>query len=155
LGKNGTSGNQLLLWFLVGLLLIQLESWEAALKSGLVPFRNGNAPHTIEIAKLLGWIEFHGGSETPQLNLTAGACNAAYAALHDVVDISRHIVNQPHTSLSRRSIRTKHRQDRRASFALRRAPSSALIGRTDHVIGAIQSGENTRENGSACAYGGH
>jgi hypothetical protein len=50
--------------------LIQLGSWEAALKSGFAPVRNGKPPQPIEIAKLLGWVQFHGGAKTPQLNLT-------------------------------------------------------------------------------------
>jgi hypothetical protein len=52
--------------------LIQLESWEAALKSGLALWSQSKTHQAIEIAKLLGWTEQHG--ETPQLNRTARAC---------------------------------------------------------------------------------
>jgi hypothetical protein len=48
--------------------LIQLESWEAALKSGFAPLHSGNRPQQVEIARLLGWLEFHGSAKTPQLN---------------------------------------------------------------------------------------
>jgi hypothetical protein len=63
------------------LLLIQLESWEAAIKSGFAPSDNGKPPQPLAIAKLLGWIQFHSRDKTAQLNLTARACHAAYAAI--------------------------------------------------------------------------
>jgi hypothetical protein len=61
--------------------LIQLESWEAAINSGLAPESSGKTSQPIEIAKLLGWIRFHSRDKAPQLNDTARACNAAYAAI--------------------------------------------------------------------------
>jgi hypothetical protein len=55
--------------------LIQLESWEAALKSGFIPESPGKAPQPIDIAKLLGWVEFHTRNQAAQLNDTARACS--------------------------------------------------------------------------------
>jgi hypothetical protein len=60
--------------------LIQLESWEAGIKSGLLPDRSGKGPQAIDIALLLGWTELH-QQETPQLNATARACQSAYALI--------------------------------------------------------------------------
>jgi hypothetical protein len=61
--------------------LIQLESWEAALKSGLVPSVLGKTHQPIEIAKILGWTDIHSKSSSAQLNHTALACNAAYVLI--------------------------------------------------------------------------
>lgn len=59
--------------------LIQLESWEAALKSGFFPPVRRNLAQPIEVAKLLGWARISKGSL--QLNPTASACHAAYALI--------------------------------------------------------------------------
>jgi hypothetical protein len=72
---------QRLLGLLLILLLIQLESWEAALKSGFAPESSEKSPQVIDIAKLLGWIKFHSRNQSAQLNDTARACHAAYAAI--------------------------------------------------------------------------
>jgi ParB-like nuclease domain len=61
--------------------LIQLEAWEAALKSGLLSVRAEKVPQPFEIAKLLGWTAAHkerGGASTLVMNETARACAAAY-----------------------------------------------------------------------------
>lgn len=60
--------------------LIQLESWEATVKSGLLSTRVEKTPQPIEIAKLLGWVRIQGG-KTTILNQTAEACHAAYALI--------------------------------------------------------------------------
>jgi hypothetical protein len=59
--------------------LIQLESWEAALKSGLLPI--GNSPQPIAIAKLLGWTIAQKGQKSLVMNKTARACHAAYSLI--------------------------------------------------------------------------
>lgn len=61
--------------------LIQLESWEAAIKSRLVPFAKGGSPQPIDVAKLLGWTRVHDKNGSIQLNSTASACHAAYALI--------------------------------------------------------------------------
>ena len=65
--------------------LIQLESWEAAIKSNLLPERSGKNAQALDIAKLLGWTEVsHPEREEDsglQLNNTARACAAAYALI--------------------------------------------------------------------------
>lgn len=63
--------------------LIQLEAWEAALKSGIVM---SNSPRgereiqAIDIAKLLGWTTIQ-GERTIILNATARACHSAYSLI--------------------------------------------------------------------------
>lgn len=59
--------------------LIQLESWEAALKSKLVPHRSGKTPQSIDVARLLGWTVIHSKNGSIQLNHTARACGAVFA----------------------------------------------------------------------------
>lgn len=59
--------------------LIQLESWEAAMKSGLFPACAGKTPDAIDIARLLGWTELR--EDNQQLNATARACQAAYGLI--------------------------------------------------------------------------
>jgi hypothetical protein len=62
--------------------LIQLESWEAAVKSGLVASgRPENGTQAIDIARLLGWTRLQGG-KTQILNDTASACHAAYVLIN-------------------------------------------------------------------------
>lgn len=56
--------------------LIQLESWEAAIKSGLSG-RPEKAPQPTDIANLLGWLR----GNPSKMNDTASACNAAYALI--------------------------------------------------------------------------
>jgi len=78
--------------------LIQLESWEAASKSGLVhSSADEREPQAIDIAKILGWTETNtqGGRATPVMNPTARACAAAYSLIqggyntrHDFIDLS-------------------------------------------------------------------
>src|SRR6516225_8950261 len=41
--------------------LIQLESWEAALKSGFSDDDSSSSYHALGIAKLLGWVRYPGG----------------------------------------------------------------------------------------------
>jgi len=60
--------------------LIQLESWEAALKSGLLARVGAKSPEAIEIARLLGWLELREDNYT-RLNHTARACQAAYGLI--------------------------------------------------------------------------
>jgi hypothetical protein len=72
---------QRLLGLLLILLLIQLESWEAAVKSGFVEGTSSGKDQAIAIATLLGWLEFHKGRKSGTLNDTARACHAAYAAI--------------------------------------------------------------------------
>jgi hypothetical protein len=75
--------------------LIQLESWEAASKSGLVSSRaHEREPQAVDIAKMLGWTDANAqGSQI--MNQTARACAAAYALIQggyntrdDFVDLS-------------------------------------------------------------------
>jgi len=66
--------------------LIQLESWEAAVKSGLVRSASAEqASQPLEIAKLLGWTVSHKDNRAERTNLvmndTARACAAAYALI--------------------------------------------------------------------------
>lgn len=61
--------------------LIQLESWEATIKSGLVPSTLGKKVQPLEIATLLGWTDIQSKHGHRQLNHTALACNAAYALI--------------------------------------------------------------------------
>lgn len=61
--------------------LIQLESWEAAIKSALLPSFDGKMGQPIEVAKLLGWTEQHTKHGGAQLNATAMACHAAYSLI--------------------------------------------------------------------------
>ena len=65
--------------------LIQLESWEAASKSGLVlSAKADREPQPIEIAKTLGWTvikEQEGRPPNNVMNDTARACAAAYALI--------------------------------------------------------------------------
>lgn len=56
--------------------LIQLESWEAAIKSGLSA-RAEKRYQPIDIARLLGWLD----SNLSKMNNTARACHAAYALI--------------------------------------------------------------------------
>jgi len=78
--------------------LIQLESWEAASKSGLVrPCAHGREPQAVEIAKMLGWTDAktRGVQVSQMMNQTARACAAAYALIQggyntrdDFIDLS-------------------------------------------------------------------
>jgi ParB family chromosome partitioning protein len=61
--------------------LIQLEAWEAGIKSGLFSGRPEKRRQPIDIARLLGWTRFRGDSKTELLNDTAEACHAAYALI--------------------------------------------------------------------------
>jgi len=61
--------------------LIQLESWEAALKSGLVSGVAEKRTQHIDAAKLLGWTRIQSGTGTVIINDTASACHAAYALI--------------------------------------------------------------------------
>lgn len=62
--------------------LIQLESWEAAIKSGLVRAAPRKEAQPIDIASLLGWTRLRTAAEgTLQLNDTASACHSAYALI--------------------------------------------------------------------------
>lgn len=60
--------------------LIQLESWEAAIKSGHVSGTPEKRGYHLEIANLLGWTDVQAGG-TPVLNDTARACHAAYTLI--------------------------------------------------------------------------
>jgi len=59
--------------------LCMLETWEAG--ATFLPFRNGNPPASIDVAKLLGWTEVSSDRGSDQLNATARACAAAHALL--------------------------------------------------------------------------
>ena len=62
--------------------LIQLESWEAAIKSGLCRATQRQEPQPFEIADLLGWTRLRSSKdERLQLNDTASACHAAYVLI--------------------------------------------------------------------------
>jgi hypothetical protein len=65
--------------------LIQLESWEAASKSGLVQsVKRDREPQAVDIAKMLGWTVIQaqeGRLPHPIMNETARACAAAYALI--------------------------------------------------------------------------
>jgi hypothetical protein len=58
--------------------LIQLESWEAAVKSGFVEGTSSGKDQAIAIATLLGWLEFHKGRKSGTLNDTARAWVATW-----------------------------------------------------------------------------
>jgi hypothetical protein len=60
--------------------LIQLESWEAAIKSGLVSSTKEKRHQSVAIASLLGWTRVQDG-QTPILNNTAAACHSAYTLI--------------------------------------------------------------------------
>jgi hypothetical protein len=62
--------------------LIQLEAWEAAISSGLLPECSGKR-QVIDIAELLGWVRPETGSNRNGMkkNDTASACHAAYTVI--------------------------------------------------------------------------
>jgi hypothetical protein len=61
--------------------LIQLESWEAALKSGLAFGTPNKTPQAIDIARLLGWTRRASQGGHAIVNDTAAACYSAYALI--------------------------------------------------------------------------
>jgi len=65
--------------------LIQLESWEAAIKSGFLGQQGVQNLKAIDIAVLLGWTKSRSGERADELhmNRTAEACNAVYALIGD------------------------------------------------------------------------
>lgn len=79
--------------------LIQLESWEAAVRSGLVSATAEKDAQPIEVARVLGWTRLQGGS-TPILNETASACHAAYALI-----TGGHMTREDFANLSVRTAR--------------------------------------------------
>lgn len=79
--------------------LIQLESWEAAIKSGLLSVRTESGAQAIDIALLLGWTRSQGG-KTQILNNTASACHAAYTLIE-----GGHLVRDDLTGLSVEGVR--------------------------------------------------
>jgi len=60
--------------------LIQLESWEAAAKSGILLGQKNSLQH-FDIARLLGWTRPHSDGKHEALNDTAAACHAAYSLI--------------------------------------------------------------------------
>ena len=60
--------------------LVQLETWEAAIKSGLLRASSAESNQAIEIASILGWNQLR-DDKTLRLNGTARAANAAYALI--------------------------------------------------------------------------
>jgi hypothetical protein len=58
--------------------LIQLEAWEAAIRSGLLPECSGKR-QVIDIARLLGWIRPRGDTtrDGMKINDTVSACHTA------------------------------------------------------------------------------
>jgi hypothetical protein len=60
--------------------LIQLETWEAAIKSGLVLFAKSDGRQPIAVARFLGWDRPNKDGRTT-MNATASACNAVYALI--------------------------------------------------------------------------
>lgn len=61
--------------------LIQLESWEAAAKSGLISREREKPPQALDIARLLGWTDPHSDGKHDAMNQTARGCHAAYALI--------------------------------------------------------------------------
>jgi thiamine monophosphate synthase len=90
--------------------LIQLESWEAAIKSGLTSRIPGKLPQPIDIATLLGWTRLHAG-QTLMLNDTAEACRAAYALIEGGYNSREEFANLTVSAVQRIAVTTVKRHE--------------------------------------------
>jgi ParB family chromosome partitioning protein len=113
--------------------LIQLESWEATLRSGLVSRSLDRNRQAIEIATLLGWL-VDGKRDHPVMNATAEACDAAYTLIESgrhTRDVYRSLNVTAARDVAERALSRIHLMDRLAKGSRQ---SAAEIERTKEDV---------------------